>query len=179
VLADFVKTYPNLKITALVRNPLHVKPVRDLGVEVVEGSFSDTNLISSQARAADITVNSADCDDTALNEAILAGQKARVVEDGKPPPVLFHTSGVAVFMDGGKEGKHDTNNKIWDVRLLHFKSLFAHLRVHPCLVFYRIALKRTFVPSLLRCCMVKSTYRRPFKFLYCVREVSLRMPLGF
>ena len=116
VLADLVKTYPNLKITALVRNPLHVKTVHDLGVEVVQGSFSDTELISSRARAADITVNSADSDNTALNEAILAGQRARVVEDGKPPPVLFHTSGVAVFSDGGKDGKHDTKNKLWDVR---------------------------------------------------------------
>jgi len=116
VLADLVKTYPDLKITALVRNPSHVKAVRDLGVEVVEGSFSDTDLISSQARAVDITVNSADSDNTSLNEAILVGQRARVVEDGKPPPVLFHTSGVAVFTDGGKEGKHDTENKLWDVR---------------------------------------------------------------
>jgi hypothetical protein len=117
VLADLVKTYPDLKITALVRNPLHVKPVRDLGVKVVEGSFNDTDLITSQARAAGITINSADSDNTALNEAILAGQRARVVEDGKSPPILFHTSGVAVFSDGGKEGKHDANNKVWDVRL--------------------------------------------------------------
>jgi len=114
VLADLVKTYPDLKITALVRNPLHVKPVRDLGVGVVEGSFSDTDLITSQARAAEITINSADSDNTAVNEAILAGQKARVVEDGKPPPILFHTSGVAVFSDGGKEGKHDAKSKVWD-----------------------------------------------------------------
>ena len=120
MLADFVKSYPDLKITALVRNPLHVKAVRDLGVQVVQGSFSDTDLISSLARAADITVNLADCDNTAVNEAILDGQRARVVDDGKPPPVLFHTSGVAVFSDGGKEGKHDTNNKIYDVRLSSF-----------------------------------------------------------
>ncbi len=117
VLAVLVKAYRDLKITALVRNPSHIEAVRGLGVEVVQGSFSDTALITSHARAADITVNTADSDDVALSSAILAGQRARVVDDGKPPPVLVHTSGVAVFSDGGTEGKHDTTKKIWDVRL--------------------------------------------------------------
>jgi NAD(P)H-binding len=117
VLAELVKTHPELKFTALVRNPSHVEAVRNLGVEVVQGSFSDTDLISSHARAADITINSADSDSIVLNEAILTGQRARVVDDSKPPAVLFHTSGVAVFVDGGKEGKHDPNSKIWNVRL--------------------------------------------------------------
>jgi hypothetical protein len=118
VLVDLIKTYPDLKITALVRNASHIEAVRNLGVNVVQGTFSDAELISSRARAADITVNAADSDDTSLTEAILAGQKARVVQDGKPPPVLLHTSGAAVFSDGGKEGKHDPNGKIWNVRLL-------------------------------------------------------------
>jgi NAD(P)H-binding len=118
VLAELVKTHPELKFTALVRNPSHVEAVRKLGVEVVQGNFSDTDLISSHARAADITINSGDSDSVVLNEAILTGQRARVVDDGKPPAVLLHTSGVAVFMDGGKEGKHDpSNSKIWNVRL--------------------------------------------------------------
>ena len=117
VLAELVKAHPELKITALVRNSSHVKAIRELGIEVVEGSFSDTDLISSRVRVADITVNSADSDDVALNAAILAGQKARVVDDGKPPAVLLHTSGVAVFVDGGTEGKHDPNSKLWNVRL--------------------------------------------------------------
>jgi uncharacterized protein YbjT (DUF2867 family) len=117
VLSELTKTYPELKITALVRNPSHVKAVRDLGVEVVQGSFSDADLISSHVRAADITFNSADSDDVALHKAILAGQRARVADDGKFPAVFLHTSGVAVFMDGGKEGKHDPNSKVWNVRL--------------------------------------------------------------
>ena len=117
VLSELIKTYPKLKVTALVRNPSHVKAVRDLGVEVVQGGFSDADLISSHVRAADITFNSADSDDVALHKAILAGQRARVVDDGKPPAVFLHTSGVAVFMDGGQEGKHDPNSKVWNVRL--------------------------------------------------------------
>lgn len=117
VLVELVKTYPELKVTALVRNPSHIKTLRDLGVEVVEGSFSDADIISSRVRAADITINSADSDDIVLHKAILAGQRARVKDDGKPPAVFLHTSGVAVFVDGGKEGKHDPNSKLWNVRL--------------------------------------------------------------
>jgi putative NAD(P)-binding protein len=116
VLAELVKTHPELKITALVRNTSHIEAVRNLGVKVVQGNFSDTDLISSHVRAADISVNSADSDSTVLNEAILAGQKARVVDDGKPPAVLLHTSGVGVFLDGGTEGKHDPTSKLWNVR---------------------------------------------------------------
>jgi hypothetical protein len=161
VLAGLVKTHPELKVTALVRNPSHVKAVRDLGVEVVQGSFSDTDLISSRARAADITINSADSDDVVLSEAILAGQRARVVTDGKPPAVLLHTSGVGVFMDGGKAGKHDPNSKLWNVRL-HIAVMTCAFGEFTCARLYRTPMKRTFVLSLLRWCTVKSTHRRSF-----------------
>ncbi|KAI0298776.1 hypothetical protein B0F90DRAFT_1730957 [Multifurca ochricompacta] len=114
VLVDLIKAFPNLEITAIVRNPDHFEAIRGLGVQVVQGAFSDVDLITSRAREADITVNAGDSDDVGLNTAILAGQKARVVEDNKPPAVLLHTSGVAVFMDGGNEGKHDPNNKAWN-----------------------------------------------------------------
>ena len=50
-----------------------------------------------------------------LANAILAGQKARVVKDKKAPAMLLHTSGVAVFIDDGKEGKHDPDSKVWNV----------------------------------------------------------------
>jgi len=114
VLVDLLKTYPDLKVTALVRNPAHVDAVRRLGVEVVQGSFGDVDLVTKHARAADITVNSADADDVALSNAILAGHKARVVEDKKSPAVFLHTSGVGVFLDDGKEGKHNPNSKLWN-----------------------------------------------------------------
>ncbi|KAF8261163.1 hypothetical protein EI94DRAFT_1608219 [Lactarius quietus] len=114
VLVVLLKAYPDLKVTALVRNPAHFDAVRRLGVEVVEGGFTDVDLITSHARKADITVNAASSDDVTLVNAILAGQKARVVEDKKAPAILLHTSGVAVFMDDGKEGKHDPNSKVWN-----------------------------------------------------------------
>jgi D-arabinose 1-dehydrogenase-like Zn-dependent alcohol dehydrogenase len=113
VLVDLLKSYPNLQVTALVRNPAHVEPVSELGVKVVQGSFSDSDLITSHTRAADITVNLANSHKAELTTAILAGQKARVVEDGKPPAILYHTSGVAVFLDGTRqhatsmEARHD------------------------------------------------------------------------
>ena len=116
VLVDLLNTYPDLKVTALVRNPAHFDAVRGLGVEVVQGAFSDADLITKHARAADITVNTADADDVGLSNAILAGHKARVEEDKKLPAVYLHTSGVAVFLDDGKEGKHDPNSKVWNVR---------------------------------------------------------------
>ncbi|KAH9959910.1 hypothetical protein BGW80DRAFT_1232514 [Lactifluus volemus] len=113
VLVDLLKNYPDLQVTALVRNPANVEAVSALGVKVVQGTFSDADLITSHTRAADITINAADSDDVALTTAILAGHKARVVEDGKPPAILLHTSGVAVFLDGTSEGKHDPNGKVW------------------------------------------------------------------
>jgi hypothetical protein len=137
VLAELVKAHPELKFTALVRNPSHIEAVRNLGVEVVQGSFSDTDLISSHARAADITINSADSDTTALNEAILTGQRARVVDDSKPRAVLLHTSGVAVFSDDGKEGKHDPNGKIWNVRL-YIGVMTCVFREFTCVRFWLI-----------------------------------------
>jgi hypothetical protein len=172
VLAELVKTHPELKFTALVRNPSNIEAVRNLGVEVVQGSFSDTDMISSHARAADITINSADSDNTVLNEAILTGQRARVVDDRKSPAVLLHTSGVAVFVDGGKEGKHDPTSKIWNVRL-YIAVMTCVLGELTCvrLRLYRTPMSQTFVLSRLKCCMVKSTHRRSFILTICARRV--------
>jgi uncharacterized protein YbjT (DUF2867 family) len=114
VLADLVKAYPDLDVTALVRNPAHSNAFQALGVKVVQGSFKDTDIITSHARSADITVNLGDSDDVELTTAILDGQRARVRE-GRPKAALLHTSGVAVFGDGSTEGKHDPNAKIWNV----------------------------------------------------------------
>jgi uncharacterized protein YbjT (DUF2867 family) len=116
VLANLVNAHPELKVTALVRNPAHINAFKSLGVEVIQGSFGDVETITLHARNADITVNNGDSDDVRLTEAILAGQKARFVEDKKPKPALLHTSGVAVFADGNQEGKHDPNTKVWNVR---------------------------------------------------------------
>jgi hypothetical protein len=118
VLADLVGAFPDLDVTALVRNPQHFNALKSLGVKVIPGSFSDTDIITSNARAADITLTIGDSDDIALTEAILVGQRARVAEDHKPPAALLHTSGVAVFADPARDGKHEPNAKVWNVRTL-------------------------------------------------------------
>ena len=104
VLIALRMAHPNLKITAVVRNPAHVDTFHRLGVEVVQGSFSNANLLTSRARESDITIN------TVSSDSCL--EKARVVEDKKTPAILLHTSGVAIFMDDGKEGKHDPYSKV-------------------------------------------------------------------
>ena len=38
--------------------------------------------------------------------------RERVVDGNKVPAILLHTSGVAVVMDDGKEGKHDPGSKV-------------------------------------------------------------------
>jgi len=117
ILVELVEHFKeDFKITALVRNKVHEEAVRGLGVEVVLGSFGDTKLIAKHARTADITVNAAGSDDIVLTEAILEGQKARVVEDKKNPAVLVHTSGVAVFAGKETVGRHDPGLKLWNVR---------------------------------------------------------------
>ncbi|KAN0123311.1 hypothetical protein V8E52_002643 [Russula decolorans] len=116
VLADLVQAYPDIRVTALVRNPAHSAALKANNnvVDVVEGSFSDIALITSKAREADITFNTGDSDDVALTKAILAGHKLRVTEDSKPPAALVHISGVAVFADGTTDGKHDPRAKVWN-----------------------------------------------------------------
>ncbi|KAH9979193.1 hypothetical protein BJV74DRAFT_888117 [Russula compacta] len=131
VLADLLgRTYASsLKVTALIRNATHFQAFRDLGVQVIQGSFDDLDLITTLARTSDITVNAGDSDDVRLNTAILDGQKARVVQDRNPPAALLHTSGVAVFADGTTEGKHDPNSKVWndgneaDIRAINSQML--------------------------------------------------------
>jgi uncharacterized protein YbjT (DUF2867 family) len=117
VLVELVNHFKeDLKITALVRNGDHEEAVRKLGVEVVLGSFDKVELITKHARTADITVNAAGSDDIELTKAILAGQKARVLEDKKNPAALVHTSGVAVFSGEETDGRHDPGLRLWNVR---------------------------------------------------------------
>jgi hypothetical protein len=118
VLADLVQAYPDIKVTALVRNLAHSAALKANNnvVDVVEGSFSDIALITSKAREADITFNTGDSDDVELTKAILAGHKLRATEDKKSPAALVHISGVAVFADGTTDGKHDPGAKVWNVR---------------------------------------------------------------
>ena len=103
--------HPDQKITftALVRKAEHIDIIGKLeGVVAIQGEFSDVGLIAKHARTADITINAAGSDNVELTEAILAGQKARVVEDKKERAALLHTSGVAVFAGKERDGRDPT-----------------------------------------------------------------------
>ncbi|KAI0041066.1 NAD(P)-binding protein [Auriscalpium vulgare] len=113
VLVAFRERYPSLPITALVRNPAHVDTIRSTGVAVLQGSFTDTALIEEQSYAHDIVVNTADSDDVPFVEAILRGSRRRA-DEGKAKSVFIHTSGVAVFLDDGKDGRFDPGAKVWN-----------------------------------------------------------------
>ena len=136
ILADIVKHFKDdVQITALLRTKVHVEAVRKLGVRVEivekegEGEGKDEDdkrkaklitSITKHARTADITINAAGSDDIDMTNAILAGQKARFVEDKKSPAALLHTSGVAVFAGKGRVGRHDDPDlKQWNVRHQH------------------------------------------------------------
>ena len=155
VLADLVQAYPDIKVTALVRNLAHSAALKanNKVVDVVEGSFSDIALITSKARDADITFNTGDSDGVELTKAILAGQKLRVTEDLKSPAALLHISGVAVFADGTTDGKHDPGAKVWNVRPRSYITVHADdgLIFHgwPC----RMAMRQISAPSILKWCM--------------------------
>jgi hypothetical protein len=68
-------------------------------------------------------------------------------------------------MDGGNEGKHDPNSKTWNVRL-YIAVMTCVFGEFTCVRPYRTPMKRTFVLSLLRCYMAKSTHRRSFFWLH-------------
>jgi hypothetical protein len=118
VIVALRKRFPAWPVAALIRNEAHHAAIRALGISVVHGSLADYTLIEEQAYEADIVVNAADADDFPATEAILRGLKRRH-DAGRPKGTLVHTSGVAVFSDGKKEGKSYPDAKIYNVGL-HF-----------------------------------------------------------
>ena len=155
VLADLVQAYPDIRVTALVRNLAHSAALKANNnvVDVVEGSFSDIALITSKARDADITFNTGDSDDVGLTRAILAGQKLRVTEDLKSPAALVHISGVAVFADGTTDGKHDPKAKVWNVRPQRHIIVHAHDELIFYGWLYRMAMRQIYALLTLKWCM--------------------------
>jgi hypothetical protein len=91
VLVALRKAHPDLKVTALAFNPAHVDVVSRLGAEVVQGSFSDTNLITLRACESDITINTASSDDVELTNAILDGPKGARRRGQEGPRLSFCT----------------------------------------------------------------------------------------
>ncbi|QRV78495.1 NAD(P)H-binding family protein [Ceratobasidium sp. AG-Ba] len=121
------KTYPNVPIAALVRNPSHNDAVKARGARIVQGSHSDHDIITKEASQADLVVNCADADDLPLIKAILKGMKQRK-ESGVKTPILIHTSGTSVVGDPPSGEATEWSKKVWndanpeDIRSIDIKQ---------------------------------------------------------
>ncbi|KAK3841353.1 MAG: hypothetical protein J3R72DRAFT_445286 [Linnemannia gamsii] len=87
---------------ALVRSQEKAdKDIRPQGIEPVIGSLDDVNLIENESANADIVINFADADHLTSVQAILRGlSRCPRWEEGRRRPILIHTSGTGVLLDG-------------------------------------------------------------------------------
>ncbi|EJD07986.1 uncharacterized protein FOMMEDRAFT_150609 [Fomitiporia mediterranea MF3/22] len=134
VLASLVKSYPNVKFSAVVRTSTTSVPdsfaafakqsnaitrpssipdkFRAIGVEPILGSLDDLDLVTKLSTDADIIIDTADSENADLLNALLEGQKHQKAE-GKPTASFVHTSGTLTFTDKSGDGKFNTNGKLW------------------------------------------------------------------
>ncbi|THH01272.1 hypothetical protein EW145_g6947 [Phellinidium pouzarii] len=112
LLVSLKKAHPDLVYTALVRSESDFSAISAAGATPVHGSFNDLDLIAEHCALADIVVNAADSDNVQLSDAILRGLKRRK-DEGRGVAVLIHTSGGAIFNDKGKDGRFNSNLKVW------------------------------------------------------------------
>ncbi|TDL19366.1 NAD(P)-binding protein [Rickenella mellea] len=131
ILVELKKVYPDANINALVRSPSHNDAIRAAGAQPIQGSFDNLDIIEEQASKADLVINAADSDTVELMNAILRGLKKRK-ESGAGTPSYVHTSGAAVFLDGGNTGKYDKELKVWtdreeDIKLITPKMLHGQV----------------------------------------------------
>ncbi|KAG0258990.1 hypothetical protein BG011_002885 [Mortierella polycephala] len=87
---------------ALVRSPEKAENnIRPLGIVPVLGSLDDLDLLEKEAANADVVLSFADADHLKSTQAILKGLKHRPrPQDGRRRPILIHTSGTGVLLDG-------------------------------------------------------------------------------
>ncbi|KAF2854107.1 NAD dependent epimerase/dehydratase family protein [Plenodomus tracheiphilus IPT5] len=93
-LYAIANTYPDLEITALVRNSDKGAKVaaRYAKVRLVYGDLDSADLLKKEASQADIVVHTANCDHVASAEALVAG----LALSGKKT-YLIHTSGTGIL----------------------------------------------------------------------------------
>jgi nucleoside-diphosphate-sugar epimerase len=107
------KTYPDLEITALVRNSDKGAKVASqyAKVRLVYGDLESSDLLTKEAAAADIVLHCADCDHLGAAEAIIAG-----LAQSQKQSYLIHTSGTGMlaFQDS-EEGTYGVKReKVFD-----------------------------------------------------------------
>ncbi|CAE6443447.1 unnamed protein product [Rhizoctonia solani] len=103
LLLTLLKEYPSATVTALIRSPQSAEAVQAVSpnrINIVLGSHSDTPIIESEIKKADLIINAASCDDMELIDNIINGGSAVILAEDKEGPFL---------------GKLDERgNKIWD-----------------------------------------------------------------
>lgn len=115
VLYAITQAFPDLAITALVRNSnkgakvaVHYPKVR-----LVYGDLSSTSLIASESQAADIVVHTANCDDETSAHAIIQGISQKPAGS---KGYLIHTSGTGIlcWQDYERKIYGEENEKVYD-----------------------------------------------------------------
>ena len=104
---------PPHKITALIRSSEKIKIFENLSERHtncigVQGSYEDHHLLERLASENEVVVQTADCDDVPMMQAILKGMKRRHEKTGKVG-VLVHVSGTGTIVDDARgmyEGKN-------------------------------------------------------------------------
>ncbi|KAJ8085183.1 hypothetical protein PM082_003971 [Marasmius tenuissimus] len=96
---------------AIIRNSDKAQKLRDLfGVNAIQGSHLDRELMVREASQADVVLAMADCNNTEAAGAILDGLKKRY-EATEKAPILVHTSGTGVL---GDNACGESSDVIWD-----------------------------------------------------------------
>ena len=91
-------------VRGLVRNPGKNEAVRRFGIEPVEGTLDDSDVLAREAAAADAVVNAASSDHRGAIEALVAA----LAGSGK---ALLHTSGSSIVAD---EAMGELSDRIFD-----------------------------------------------------------------
>ncbi|KAF8951044.1 hypothetical protein CPC16_009587 [Podila verticillata] len=108
---------------ALVRSPEKAEDVRSIGIEPVLGSLDDSELLEKEASHADIVLSFANSDDLGSVQAILKGLQHRPrPENGRKRPILIHTSGTGVLLDGAY-GNHGSQTIYYDNDVAQLSTL--------------------------------------------------------
>lgn len=94
------------QITVLTRSEQKVDLIESLSnndttVKALQGSFSDTKLLTDAAYEHDIVVEAGDSDNPELVDALLQGMKKRQ-EEGKGITTFLHVSGTGTLVDDAR-----------------------------------------------------------------------------
>ncbi|KAH8881962.1 NAD(P)-binding protein [Thozetella sp. PMI_491] len=110
VLDELVSTYPELEITALLRTPRPEFTDKYSTVNVVKGTFDDSDIIEKAAQNADIVLHAGDNNHVGCLTAVLSGLSKRT-----EPSLLIHLTGTSCISDESiQTWDGNSNPRIWN-----------------------------------------------------------------